>query len=152
MLWLFGFKAAIEILNFLQLDLDGNTPTAKFYNIKNIKPNAHKYHTFGCPVYVLNYKLQSGYIGPPKWEPRSQVGVYIGNSPIQAGYLVLIINPVTGHVSPQYHVVYDKTFSTVSHMRDETMPPTWDEMCKKIIRVSNQRRVRFSGAMVQKAY
>ena len=36
MLWPFAVKAAIEILNFLQLYLDGNTPTAKFYNINNI--------------------------------------------------------------------------------------------------------------------
>ena len=58
MLWKFSLKADIEIFNFLQLDLDGNTPTVKFYNIKNIKPNAHEYHTFGCPVFVPNSKLQ----------------------------------------------------------------------------------------------
>ena len=43
MLWLFAVKAAIERLDFLHLDLDGNTPAVKFYNIKNIKPNAHEY-------------------------------------------------------------------------------------------------------------
>ena len=64
MLWPFTVKVTIERLNFLQLDLDGNTPTAKFYNIKNIKPNAHEYHTFVCPFYVLNYKPQSGSVGP----------------------------------------------------------------------------------------
>ena len=56
-LWKFAVRAAIEILNFLQLDLDGHTPTTKFYNINNINPNAHEYCTFGYPVYVLNYKL-----------------------------------------------------------------------------------------------
>ena len=128
--WPFAFKMAIEILNFFQLDSDGNTPTVKFYNIKNIKPNAHEYHTFGCPVYVINSKLQSGSIGPPKWEPCSRVGVYLGHSPMHAGSVALILKPVTGHVSPQYHAVYNKTFSTVSHMRYETIPPTWDKMCK----------------------
>ena len=57
MLRLFAFKEAIEILDLLQLDFDGNTPTAKFYNINNINPNAHEYCTFGYPVYVMNYKL-----------------------------------------------------------------------------------------------
>ena len=71
MIWHFAVNSAIERLNFLRLCLDENNPTAKFYNIKNIKPNAHEYHTFGCPVYVLNSKLQSVSIGPPKWEPRS---------------------------------------------------------------------------------
>ena len=47
--------------------------------------------------------------------------------------VALIINPVTGHVSPQYHVVYDETFLTVSHMIYETIPPNWDEMCKNSV-------------------
>ena len=34
MLWPFAVKAAIEILNFHQLSLDGNTPSVKLYNIK----------------------------------------------------------------------------------------------------------------------
>ena len=110
MFWPFSVKVAIERLNFLQLDLDGDNPTEKFYNIKIIKPNAYEYHTFGCPIYVLNSKLQLGSIGLPKWEPHSQVGAYLDHSPMHAGSVALIINPVTWHVSPQ---------STVSHMRDE---------------------------------
>ena len=137
MFWLFAVKVEIEILNFLQLGLDGNTATANFCNIKNIKKNAHEYHTFGFPVYVLNSKLQLGSIGPPKWDPCSRVSVYLDHSPMHARYVAVILNPVTGHVSPQYHVVYDETLFTVSHMRDETIPPTWDKMCKKRM-VSNQ--------------
>ena len=52
---------------------------------------------------------------------------------MHAGSVALILNPVTGHVSPQYHIVYDETFPTVSHTRDETIPPTWDEMCKNSV-------------------
>ena len=52
---------------------------------------------------------------------------------MHAGSVAIILNPVTGHVSQQYHVVYDKTFSTVSHMRDETIPPTWYKMCKNSV-------------------
>ena len=101
MLWKFSVNAAIDILNFLQLDLNRNTPTVQLYNIKNIKPNAHEYHTFGCSVYILNYKLQSGSIGPPKWEPRSRVGVYLGHNPMHAGSVALFLNPLIGHLSPQ---------------------------------------------------
>ena len=53
---------------------------------------------------------------------------------MHAGYVALILNPVTGNVSPQYHIVYDKTLSTVSHIRDETIPPTWYEMCKNSVK------------------
>ena len=101
MIWQFSVKVDIDRLDFFQLDLYGNTPTAKFYNIKNIKPNAHEYHTFGYPVYVLNSKLQLVSIGPPKWEPCSQVSGYLGHSPMHEGSVALILNPVTGHVSPQ---------------------------------------------------
>ena len=52
---------------------------------------------------------------------------------MHVGSMALILNPVTVHVSPQYHVVHEKTLSTVSHMRDETIPPTWDEMCKNSV-------------------
>ena len=52
---------------------------------------------------------------------------------MHAGNVALIIKPVIGHVSPQYHVVYDKKFSTVSHIRDEKIPPTWDKMCKNSV-------------------
>ena len=101
----FAVKADIEIFNFLQLDLDGNNTTTKFNNNKNINTNAYKYHTFGYPIYVLNYKLQSGSIGPPKLEPRSRVGVYLIYSPMHAGFVAIILNPVNRHLSPKYHVV-----------------------------------------------
>ena len=116
--------------------MDGNNPTAKFYNIKNIKPNVHEYITFGCPVHVLNSKLQLGSIYPPKWEPSSRVSIYLGHSPMYAGSLAIILNMATGNVSSQYHVVYDKKFSTVSYMRDETIPPTWSKMGKKSVESS----------------
>ena len=50
-----------------------------------------------------------------------------------AGSVALIINLVTGHVFQKYSVVYNKTFLTVSHMIYETIPPTWDKMCKNSV-------------------
>ena len=75
------------------------------------------HHTLFCPVYVLDSRLQSaGGPGPPKWEPRSRIGVYLGHSPFHAGSVALVFNPSTGRVSPQYHVVFDDEFSTVPYM------------------------------------
>ena len=100
------------------------------FNIKNVPPNVRDYHVFGCPVYILDSKRQSGTLGPPKWEPRSRIGVYLGHSPMHGGSVALVLNRKTGHVSPQYHVVFDDTFSTVQHMRDGSIPSNWNEMCK----------------------
>ncbi len=123
MLWPFAVKAAIDCLNNLQIDLDGHTPSSKFFGTTNKSINVDDYHVFGCPVYILNSRLQSGTISPPKWEPCSRIGVYLGHSPIHAGSVALVLNPQTGHVSPQFHIVFDDNFTTVSHMRDETIPP-----------------------------
>ena len=81
------------------------------------------YHTLFCPVYVLDARLQTaGGPGPPKWEPRSRIGVYLGHSPFHAGSVALVWNPTTGHVSPQYHVVFDDDFTTVPYMASGTIP------------------------------
>ncbi len=116
MLWPFAANTAIDRLNNLQIDLDGNTPASKFFGTQGIPLQVKNDHFFGCPVYVLDSCLQSGTIGQPKWEPWTWIGVYLGHSSMHAGSIALILNPQTGHVSPQFHVVFD--------MRNETIPPT----------------------------
>jgi hypothetical protein len=74
------------------------------------------YHVFGLPCFVLDSRLQSGIADPPKWEPRSRLGVDVGHSPSHAGSVALVLNPHTGHVSPQFHVVFDDLYSTVAYM------------------------------------
>ncbi len=63
------------------------------------------FHTWGCSVFVLDGRLQSNSKGVPKWEPRCRVGVYIGHLLIHTGSFTLVLNPTTGHISPQFHVV-----------------------------------------------
>ena len=82
-------------------------------------------------MYVLDARAQSaGGPGPPKWEPRSRIGVYLGHSPFHAGSVALVFNPRTGRVSPQYHVVFDDTFSAVPYMDAGTEPPHWHDLLK----------------------
>ena len=35
------------------------------------------------------------------------------------------VNPANGHVSPQFHVVFDNEFSTVTFIREGTISPNW---------------------------
>jgi len=46
------------------------------------------------------------------------------------GSIALVFNPKTGRVSPQYHVVFDDTFSTVPYMDAGTVPPHWEDLLK----------------------
>ena len=41
---------------------------------------------------------------------------------------MLILNPQTGHISPQFHVAFINNFKTVSHMVAGTVPPNWAKL------------------------
>jgi hypothetical protein len=73
----------------------------------------HDFKVFGSPVYVLDKALQNGSIGPGKWKERCYQGVYVGHSPHHASNVILVYNPKTRLVFPQYHVVHDESFDTV---------------------------------------
>ena len=49
----------------------------------------------------------------PKFSPRSRRGVNIGFGKMHSTQVVLVINLLTGSISPQFHVVFDDMFSTV---------------------------------------
>ncbi|KAL7524874.1 hypothetical protein ACHAXR_002639, partial [Thalassiosira sp. AJA248-18] len=124
-------QAVAERLNTLQIDTLGRTPESILHGIDVEDIPVKSFHTLFCPIYVLDARLQSaGGAGPPKWEPRSRIGVYLGHSPFHAGSVALVWNPTTGRVSPQFHVVFDDDFSTVSYMEAGTLPPNWEELVK----------------------
>jgi hypothetical protein len=77
---------------------------------------------------VLDSRLQSGIAGPPKWEPQLQLRTYIGHSPLHTGSVALVFNPCTGHISPQFYVVFNDLFSTVSYMEKSEVPPNWADL------------------------
>lgn len=131
MFWPFAMKAAAERHNYLSIDSSNASPASKLYGVELDKLPVKTYHTLFCPIYVLDARAQSaGGPGPPKWEPRSRIGVYLGHSSFHAGSVALVFNPRTGRVSPQYHVVFDDTFSTVPYMDAGTVPPNWPDLVK----------------------
>jgi hypothetical protein len=131
MFWPFAFKAAAERYNQLSLTASGQTPLSILHNVPIENIPVKTFHTLFCPVYVLDSQAQSaGGPGLPKWEPRSCIGVYLGQSLFHAGSLALVFNPRTGWVSPQYHVIFDVTFSTVPYMDAGTVPPHWEDLLK----------------------
>ena len=44
----------------------------------------------------------------------------------------MIINPETGHVSPQFHMVLDDEFTTVPFVKEGTIPPNWTYIVQHI--------------------
>ncbi|KAI2509164.1 hypothetical protein MHU86_5283 [Fragilaria crotonensis] len=86
-------------------------------------------HVWGCPVYVLDPHLQAGQ-KLPRWQPRSRRGVFMGFSHLHSSEVPLVLNLDTGSITPQYHVVFDDQFSTVSSVERENDPPdNWADLC-----------------------
>jgi hypothetical protein len=129
--WQFAMKAMAEQMNSLHVNLESQTPELIVYSVDLETIPVKNFHTLFCPVYVLDHRLQSACgPGPPKWEPRSCIGIYLGHSPFHAGSVALMVfNPKTAQVSPQYHVVFDDNFSTVPYMERGEVPPKWEDLC-----------------------
>ncbi len=66
-------------------------------------------------------------IGPPKWEPRSNICVYLWHSPFHTRIVALVYNSSTGYVSPQHHVVFDDDFTMVP-MEAGIITPHWSDL------------------------
>ena len=140
MVWPFALLVAADRMNNLHIDLHGLTPEMKFSKTTGESTRLSNFHTFGCPVYVLDARLQdAGGAGAPKWDPRSRLGIYVGHSPQHAGSVALVLNPKTGLISPQFHVIFDDDFSTVPSLREGTVPANWNQL------VQNSRQKSFDG-------
>ena len=133
-LWPFAMQCIVDRHNRLSLDENNKSPLEKFPGIED-EPIPTHFHTFGCPVFILDSPNQSGSIGTPKWQPRSHTGIYLGHSPCHASSVALVLNLRTGLVSPQFHVVYDDEFTTVDYLTSSTPPPNW----LHLVRVASER-------------
>ena len=129
MFWPYALVASADRMNNLHVDMNGKTPEMKFSNTIGSSTCLSNFHTFGYPVYILDARLQSdGGTDPPKWEPRACLGIYLGHSPSHAGRVALVMNPKSGLVSPQFHLVFDNIFETVPHLRADTVPDSWEDL------------------------
>ena len=70
------------------------------------------------------------------------MGICVGRSPAHASSVGLILNPRTGHVSLQFHVVYDDDFTTASYLRSGEVPPHWAQLVQvssELPQINNQK-------------
>ena len=123
MIWPFAIKCYEDQMNNLTCHANGRTPFKALTGLESSPLRIKDFRTFGCSCYALNHWLQSGQSMVLKWDSWARMGIYVGRSPSHASSVGLILNPRTGHISPQYHVVYDNDFTTVPYLRSETVPP-----------------------------
>ena len=115
-LWPFAMEQAVHIWNTLPRQDSRVTPMELLSRVKqDHHESVLRAHVWGCPVYVLDPKLQDGK-KLPKWDPRARRGMYLGVSPDHSSsHIGRVLNLRTGHISPQFHMVFDDKFTTVTN-------------------------------------
>jgi len=117
-LWTLAINYAVWIFNRLPKDsLGGLSPNEMWSGVRSTHADLRRAHVFGCPVYVLDPRLQNG-DQIPKWDSRARVGMFVGFSTDHSSLVPLVLNTHTGNISPQYHVIFDDKFETVSSPQD----------------------------------
>ena len=88
-------------------------------------------HVWSCPTYVLKPKFHKPRVKIPKLAPSSQRGVNMGFRQMHSTQVGLVINLLTGSISPQYHVVFDDMLYTVM-ISTATDPEVWIRLVTEI--------------------
>ena len=140
MLWPFAIKYAAHIHNNLSLNSHGKSPSERFLQTSATDSlDVSNFHTFGSPCYVLDPNEHT-----PKWDPRSSLRIFVGFSAHHARNVAMVLNPYTGLVSPQYHIVFDDHFQTLPGLRGTEIPDSWKNICKHNSTNSDDTDKRFT--------
>ena len=128
-LWPYAVDYAVWLWNHLPDESSRMSPIEVFTSTSFPDHNhLHRTRVFGCPVYVLDPKLQDAK-KLPKWQKRSWQGIFLGFSPDHNSTVALVLNPETGSITPQYHVIFDEKFSTVTcHLANDEDIAVWETL------------------------
>ena len=94
--------------------LEDGTSRLELFSSNRVGCNMKHVHTFGCPVFPLQNALASGK-SLPRWSPHACLGLNLGPSPMYTMNVYLVLNLITGCVSPQYHCCFNNVFETTCH-------------------------------------
>ncbi len=127
-LWPIAVDYAVHVYNKMPNPKSGQSPLhistgtlVPRYSIKDL-------HVWGYPCYVLDPKLQNGQ-KLPRWQPKSCRAIFVGISPNHSNNVPLVLNLKTGHISPQFHVIFDDYFTTVMSIPEGDEPPEhWEHL------------------------
>ena len=116
-LWPMAVKHATFLYNHVPSHVNGLSPNDLFTKTRWPQRKLIDLHVWGCPVYVLEKSIQDGN-KIPKWKARSNRCIYVGVSDSHASSVPLVLNISTGAITPQFHVVFDDWFATVTSEGD----------------------------------
>ena len=117
-LWPMAVAHAVYLYNHMPSLDTGISPVDMFTKTRWEQRKFHDLHVWGCPVYVLDKSLSDGK-KLPCWKPRSRRAAYMGNSAKHASTVPLVLNPETGAIRAQFHIVFDDWFATVASSEND---------------------------------
>jgi hypothetical protein len=111
-LWPFAVKHAVWLYNCVPNRLSGLTPLELLTKSKADHRDFFRLHVWCCLAIVLDPKLQNNQT-LPKWNRHACVGQFLGYLDEHSSLVANVRHLPIGHVSPQFHVVFDDLFATV---------------------------------------
>jgi hypothetical protein len=141
-LWPYAIRYASDMFNHSPMKKhQGQSPIERFssslvsFNIRNA-------HTFGCPTYVLDNKLQQEK-SVPKWSERARVGIFLGYSPQHARTVTLILSLSSGLTSPQFHTKFDDAFITMRTSFGDSPPQSsWQHKAGFVKTITPRKEIK----------
>jgi hypothetical protein len=126
-LWTMAVSYAAHIHN--NTPRNGICPADVFTGANVPRHRLLYYRVWGCPMYVLDPKVQAGK-KLPRWEPRSRCGMFIVISSQHTSKVPQVLNLINGSITTQYQVVFNDLFSTVASVERDNDPHNhWEELC-----------------------
>ena len=124
-LWPFAVDHAVYIWNHLPNMQSAVAPIDTFTELLHFGyRDLQRLHVFGCPVYVLDPKMQDGK-KLPKWQRRSRRAVYLGTSQNHGSTVALVLNLETGKFSPQYIILLSSTMISLPSIPMDSLIRTY---------------------------
>ena len=96
----------------------GLCPDDLFTKTRREQRQFHVLHVWGCPLCVLDKTITNGK-KHQNWKSRSSQGIFMGLSPDHASPVPLVLKLDTAAITPQFHVVFDDWFTTVTSSVDD---------------------------------
>jgi hypothetical protein len=110
-LWPYALCYVNDVYNATPALKSGNSPLEPF-NGTAVRPKVLNFHPPLCSLYFLHNDLQGSCLRPNKWVRRSRCAVYLGKVPRHSRPVALLLIPLTGYASAQFHLKRDNFFET----------------------------------------
>jgi hypothetical protein len=137
-LWPFAVSYAVWLWNNLP-DTGTRISPIELFTSTTLPDYRHlqRARVFGCPVFVLDPKLQDTK-KLPKWKQRAWKGIFLGFSTNHSSNVALVLNPESGNITPQYHVIFDEKFSSVTSTQASDLD---DEIWETLFKIGYDRNI-----------